>query len=317
MLVVANAILWRLEPILRIPQLGPLLQSAADGAPIEEWYLGALLLLHLGLRTAVFLGVVFAIDLQLRRRDPYRHGLSFAGQGLGGLLLAGLLAACVAGLPIKCFALAVHFHLFSSCGGSEAYMFLRHQWGPVFWFLYVLALCVVVPFQEEFFFRGYAQRRLEGAFGAAGAIFLGALFFTLQHLREYLYRLDAPNVAQLLCMAFDATVIGYLFWRTCSLVPCILVHAAGNAPFRGFNAYLALTVVIVLVLIVFSRTWLRQASHFFRQFQTPNLITIAATCSLVAGMVTFELFSNRVIWPYLFGLVAALYLEPKQKVAVI
>jgi membrane protease YdiL (CAAX protease family) len=317
MLAVANAILWYLEPILHIPQLGPLLGSVADGASVDPWYLGGVLLLHLTLRGAIFVVVVLALDRILGRRDRYRHGLSLAGQSLVGLLFAGLLAACVAGLPVKCFAMAAHFHLLRSSGGSEAYMFLRNQWGPGFWFLYVLAMCVVVPFHEEFFFRGYAQRRLEGAFGAAGAIFLGALFFTLQHLREYLYNLSAPNLAQLLCMAFDAMVLGNLFWRTRSLLPCILVHAAGNAPLRGFSINLTVTLVMVLALIVFLRTWLRHASEFFRQLQIPDGATMTATCLLVAGMVTFELFGDRIIWPYFCGLLATLYLEPKRKVAVV
>ena len=210
MLVVANAILLRLEPVLHIPQVGPLLQLAANGPSIRQSYVGGILLLHLALRGAIFVALVFAVDQISGRRDPDRHGLSLAGQSLGGLLLAGLLAAGVAGLPLKCFAVAVHFQIFGSSGGSEAYMFLRRQWGAAFWFLYILAMCVVVPCQEEFLFRGYAQRRLASAFGAAGFIVLGALFFTLQHLSEYLYRLDVPNVAQLLCMAFDAMVLGYL-----------------------------------------------------------------------------------------------------------
>lgn len=314
MLAAANAILWYLEPFLHIPPIGPLLQAANEGASLEPWYLGALFLLHCTLRGAIFLGVVLAVERLLGRRDPYRYGFSFAGQSLGRLLLAGLLAACVAELPIRTFAVAVHFHLFRSSGGSQAYMFLRHQWGPVFWFLYVLAMCVVVPLHEEFFFRGYAQRRLEGAFGAAGAIVLGALFFTLQHLREYLYRLDVPNLAQLLCMAFDAMVLGYLFWRTRSLLPCILVHAAGNAPLRGFYVYLTEALVMVLVLIAFHRTWLQHAGRFFRQFQTPDTAAIAAMCLLIAGMVAFEVFGGLIVWPYFCGLLAALYLEPKQKV---
>jgi membrane protease YdiL (CAAX protease family) len=312
MLVVANAILWRPEQVLHMPQVGPLLQSAANGASVTQSYVGGILLLHLALRGAIFLALVFAVNLMRGRRDPDRYGLSLAGQSLGGLLVAGLLAACVAGLPLKCFALAVHFHLFSSSSGSEAYMFLRREWGLAFWFLYILAMCVAVPFQEEFFFRGYAQRRLAGAFGAAGAIVLGALFFTLQHLSEYLYRLDVPNVAQLTCMAFDAMVLGYLYWRTRSLLPCIIAHAAGNAPIRGFDAYFALTVVMVLVVIVYFRTCRQQASIFFRQVQTPDIATLAATCLLLAGMVIFELFGNRVVWPYFCALLVALYFEPKQ-----
>ena len=312
--MVANAILWRLEPVLHIPQVGPLLQLAANGASIRQSYVGGILLLHLALRGAIFVALVFAVDQISGRRDPDRHGLSLAGQSLGGLLLAGLLAAGVAGLPLKCFAVAVHFQIFGSSGGSEAYMFLRRQWGAAFWFLYILAMCVVVPCQEEFLFRGYAQCRAASAFGAAGSIVLGALFFTLQHLSEYLYRLDVPNVAQLLCMAFDAMVLGYLYWRTRShLLPCIIAHVAGQpAPFRGFNTYLALTLVMVLVLIVYFRTCCRHARIFFRQVQTPDIPALAATCLLVAGMVIFELFGNLVVWPDVCGLLVALYFEPKQ-----
>lgn len=313
-LAVANAILWYLEPFLHIPQIGPLLGSVADGASVDPWYLGAILLLHLTLRGAIFVVVVLALDRVRGHRDQYRYGLSFAGQSLIGLVLAGLLAACVAGLPVKCFAMAAHFHLLRSSGGSQAYMFLRNQWGPGFWFLYVLSMCVVVPFHEEFFFRGYAQRRLEAAFGAAGAIVLGALFFTLQHLREYLYNLSGANVAQLLCMTFDAMVLGYVYWRTRSLLPCILVHAAGNAPLRGFSTNLTVALIVVLALIVFLRTWFRHAGHFFRQFQMPDTATLTATCLLLAGMVTFELYGNLIVWPYFCGLLATLYLEPKRKV---
>jgi membrane protease YdiL (CAAX protease family) len=279
MLAVANAILWRLAPVLHIPDVGPLLQSAARGASVPQWYVSGILLLHLTLRGALFLALVFAVDLIKGRRDPDRYGLSFAGHSMGGLLVAGMLAACVAGLPLKCFALAVHFHLFSSSGGSEAYRFVNRGWGLAFWFLYILAMCVVVPFQEEFFFRGYAQRRLAQAFGAAGAIILGSLFFTLQHLVEYLYRLDVPNVAQLTCIALDAMVLGYLYWRTRSLLPCIIAHAAGNAPFRGFSAYLALTLVMVLVVMVYFRTCRQQARVFFRQVRTPDLATTLPNCN--------------------------------------
>src|SRR5262249_13000286 len=91
MLVVANAILWRLEQVLHMPQVGPLLQSAANGASVTQYYVGGILLLHLALRGAIFLALVFAVDLMRGRRDPDRYGLSLAGQSLGGLLVAGLL----------------------------------------------------------------------------------------------------------------------------------------------------------------------------------------------------------------------------------
>jgi hypothetical protein len=33
-------------------------------------------------------------------------------------------------------------------------------------------------------------------------------------------------------------------------------------------------------------------------------------------MVTFELFGDRVIWPYFCGLVAALYFDPKEAAVI-
>jgi hypothetical protein len=188
-------------------------------------------------------------------------------------------------------------------------MFLRQPWGADFWFLYVIAMCIVVPVHEEFLFRGYAQRRLEIAFGSAAAIVIGAAFFTLQHLGEYLYRLDTRNIVQLLCMGFDAMVLGYVYWRTRSLLPCVIMHAAGNAPLRGFQNHLIVTGVILVVMAIGHRWWIGAAREFVRTLRQTDLVAAGiATLFVTASMVCFEIARLLVAWPVvLCGLLALLY----------
>jgi hypothetical protein len=156
---------------------------------------------------------------------------------------------------------------------------------------------------------GSAQRRLEIAFGSAAAIVIGAAFFTLHHLGEYFYRFDTRNIVQLLCMGFDALVLGYVYWRTRSLLPCIIMHAAGNAPLRGFPNHLIVTGVILVAMVVGHRWWIGAAREFVRALRQTELVAAGiATLFVTAAMVCFEIARLVVAWPVvLCGLLALLY----------
>lgn len=310
MLVGANLVFWRVEAMLHFPNIGSVLRSAADGAPIQGMSVGLLLLLHLTLRGLIFFAVVFGVGWLRGYRDSFRYGLSTGGWRVSSLILFGLLAYCVGQLPTKVLAIAIRYHVIASGGGSEAYMFLNRPWEPGFWLLYVIAMCLIVPVHEEFFFRGYSQRRLEIEFGSAAAIVIGAAFFTLQHLGEYLYRLDTRNIVILLCMGFDALVVGYVYWRTRSLLPCIIMHAAGNAPLRGFQNHLIITGVIIVALAVSHRRCIGAVREFVRALGQTDLVAAGiATLLITAAMVCFEIARFVVAWPLILcGLLALLYI---------
>ena len=86
--------------------------------------------------------------------------------------------------------------------------------------LAMAAMVVLAPaIAEELFFRGWMQRRLERAVGPALAIGLSSLAFGLMHL----------DVVQSVAVLPASVLLGYVTWRTGSLWPAMLGHAAFNA----------------------------------------------------------------------------------------
>ncbi len=84
--------------------------------------------------------------------------------------------------------------------------------------LYVIGLAVFAPICEEVLFRGMIQRGYLRK-GAWVSILVGGLLFAFYHLRF-------KGLMPLLPVAL---ILGYVFWRSDSLVPAVLVHFANNA----------------------------------------------------------------------------------------
>ena len=84
--------------------------------------------------------------------------------------------------------------------------------------LLVVALAVAAPICEEVLFRGAIQRAYE-RYGPIRSILLGGLLFTMFHLR----------LSGFLALVPIALALGYVVWRSNSLLSGILMHAANNA----------------------------------------------------------------------------------------
>jgi uncharacterized protein len=82
----------------------------------------------------------------------------------------------------------------------------------------VLATCVLAPVLEEMLFRGVLLRAFLNQYGRWEAIAYSALFFGVAHL----------NVYQFLLAFSLGLLLGWLFERSRSLIPCIAMHAAFN-----------------------------------------------------------------------------------------
>lgn len=81
-------------------------------------------------------------------------------------------------------------------------------------------LMVVLPgICEELFFRGVMQRNFEWRMRPAQAIILTALLFAMLHLQ----------LVNVLLLASLGAYLGYLTWRTGSVIPSIAAHMAFNA----------------------------------------------------------------------------------------
>lgn len=89
---------------------------------------------------------------------------------------------------------------------------------------------VITPISEELLFRGLLQPALQRWAGPWAAISLGAAFFSLAHMDLF----AAPSMLVL------GLALGYVYYRTRSLVAPFLLHAAHNT--------------LVLMLFVGART---------------------------------------------------------------
>jgi membrane protease YdiL (CAAX protease family) len=95
---------------------------------------------------------------------------------------------------------------------------IRAASGPEFALLCV-AVSVFAPLGEELFFRGYLQSRLVTRFGAAGGVFLTALWFALAHL-------DPMHSSATFAMGL---VLGFSVLRSGSLWVSVVAHMVNNA----------------------------------------------------------------------------------------
>lgn len=87
----------------------------------------------------------------------------------------------------------------------------------------IVGIAVLGPVLEELLFRGAITKVLLQKYSPAKAIFLSALVFGVFHL----------NPVQIVAAFFAGLFFAWLYWRTGSVIPCILVHIFNN----GFSVY--------------------------------------------------------------------------------
>ena len=98
--------------------------------------------------------------------------------------------------------------------GEELLDFIQHRWG-------YLVVCILAPLAEEVVFRGAVLRTmLEHWEGSKRwtAIIISALLFGLAHM----------NPAQIPHAFLMGVLLGWLYERSRSLIPCVVLHCANN-----------------------------------------------------------------------------------------
>jgi membrane protease YdiL (CAAX protease family) len=83
----------------------------------------------------------------------------------------------------------------------------------------VLSLAVIGPVFEEVLFRGAVMRELLLRYRPATAIFLSAMLFGIIHM----------NPVQMAGGILIGAVLGWVYWKTRSLIPCMLIHVLNNS----------------------------------------------------------------------------------------
>ena len=86
--------------------------------------------------------------------------------------------------------------------------------------VFIIAVVVVAPFGEEILFRGFLQQFLEKHWkDSTKAVLITSLFFAMIHLNPY----------WMIQIYFLGLILGFLAWRTGSVVPSLILHGLNNA----------------------------------------------------------------------------------------
>ena len=86
--------------------------------------------------------------------------------------------------------------------------------------IFIIAVVMVAPFGEEILFRGFLQQFLEKHWkDSTKAVLITSLFFAMIHLNPY----------WMIQIYFLGLILGFLAWRTESVVPSLILHGLNNA----------------------------------------------------------------------------------------
>jgi membrane protease YdiL (CAAX protease family) len=90
----------------------------------------------------------------------------------------------------------------------------------------IISICVIAPFLEEMLFRGIILRSFLAHYSPAKAIVASSVLFALIHLNIY----QIPGAFIIGCF------LGWVYYKSRSLWPCIYAHAVNNAAAYYFFA---------------------------------------------------------------------------------
>jgi membrane protease YdiL (CAAX protease family) len=97
----------------------------------------------------------------------------------------------------------------------NAQIFTSYSTQELLWLIVVV--CITPAVCEEMLFRGYVQRTLERTIGMK-SVFITGVIFGLYHMQPL----------NLVSLSLLGILIGYFYYRSKSLVPCIFAHFTNN-----------------------------------------------------------------------------------------
>lgn len=85
--------------------------------------------------------------------------------------------------------------------------------------LTMFTVVILAPILEEMLFRGIVQESTSRFYGPLAGILIASAIFAIVH----------PNPQQIVNAFFSGLILGYIYYRTRSLIPVIVIHAVNNA----------------------------------------------------------------------------------------
>jgi uncharacterized protein len=117
---------------------------------------------------------------------------------------------------------------------------LQHEHAAAVLIGFMALTCVVAPFCEELFFRGFMFMTFARRIGPRWGALLTGVIFGLAH---------APNpVAGLIALGVLGVCLCALYWRTQSIIPCMALHALNNSISYGVTKSLSGVAFVALVV---------------------------------------------------------------------
>jgi membrane protease YdiL (CAAX protease family) len=282
--------------------------SLQPEAPPESWLpLTAQLLQVLALQYAGILLLVMAILLPRHEFSRRRFGLTRNGVPLSRLLRMGLLLACVlVPLQLALMAADAQWNLGDTAPWRRALLDAPRT--SDFWLLMAVGSFGLVPLLEEGFYRGVLQGRLQQVMPAGHAIVLTSVLFTLSHTQYN--QASLINLATFALVLLSALTFGWLFWKTGSVWPGVIAHAAINVPWPQGATGLAMMAVLLAIAAVTRRHWWPALNEMREMLGpcalgagllAPLLLTIAfyiglAVASIAMVLVSALMLGAALVW---------------------
>ncbi|MBL0139125.1 MAG: CPBP family intramembrane metalloprotease [Bacteroidetes bacterium] len=126
-------------------------------------------------------------------------------------------------------------------------------------FLNLVRAVIIVPITEEIFFRGIILQGLLKNYKPTVAIFLSAIIFGLVHM----------NPGAMITATVGGLLTGWIYWKTNSLLPCIMLHFLNN-----MMAYLS---------------W----SKFLKLHENPSLMLFMMTVATLILIICYKYLNNN------------------------
>ncbi len=182
----------------------------------------------------VVIGMIFVFGLIPLAITSYRRVEFVSGYRLFLFHPVGLVAAILLGLglgPLLAQAIAeglrIQEYWFGSSGSEQLLAAGKEQiakWKMLPWYLLIPGLSVVPGIVEEFFFRGCLFQALRKRFSVWSVILITAIIFGLFHL----ITAGSLGLSRLLPTTVMGIVLGFVCYRTGSVIPCMVLHSLHN-----------------------------------------------------------------------------------------
>jgi membrane protease YdiL (CAAX protease family) len=291
-----------------------LINALPDGATPDFLAMAWVSALDLLIKYGIMFGLAFSIGWWHRRRPLRAYGITLAGRPLAQHAGTGWLLFAVAALPTTVLLILADF--ISLGAGPEHWSVFSYKWSFGFWVFMAVSSFLLVPILEELFVRGYFQTRLIEDFGAAGGILITAFVFAFSHTQYF--RLSVMSIGTLVTIVFSSLLMGYVFYRTRSLLPVVIAHAIVNVPLRS-AAEIAILGLMVTTIILFREPIAAYARALWLELK--SIESVPATLGALALFVIF-LLTLLFAQPVALVLVAvagvlALVIEYREKAAVV